>query len=74
VSHLPAKARQLRSAIAEFTTAEFTTAGVAGPPRSSLNRTIGAHRSLAVARTDLASVQRVAHAHGATVTTSSSRR
>jgi diacylglycerol O-acyltransferase len=62
VSHLPAKARQLRSAIAEL-----TTGGVAGPPRSSLNRPIGAHRSLAVARTGLASVQRVAHAHGATV-------
>jgi WS/DGAT/MGAT family acyltransferase len=62
VNHLPAKARQLRSAIAEL-----TTAGVAGPPRSSLNRPIGAHRSLAMARTDLASVQRVAHAHGATV-------
>jgi WS/DGAT/MGAT family acyltransferase len=62
VSHLPAKARQLRSAVAEL-----TTGGVAGPPRSSLNRPIGAHRSLAVARTDLASVQRVAHAHGTTV-------
>ena len=62
VSHLPAKARQLRSAVAEL-----TTGGIAGPPRSSLNRPIGAHRSLAVARTDLASVQRVAHAHGATV-------
>lgn len=62
VSHLAAKARQLRSAIAEL-----TTGGIAGPPRSSLNRPIGAHRSLAVARADLASVQRVAHAHGATV-------
>ena len=62
VSHLPAKARPLRSAIAEL-----TSGGVAGPPRSSLNRPIGAHRSLAGARTDLASVQRVAHAHGATV-------
>jgi diacylglycerol O-acyltransferase len=62
VSHLPAKVRQLRSAIAEL-----TAGGVAGPPRSSLNRPIGAHRSLAVARIDLASVQRVAHAHGATV-------
>ena len=36
-------------------------------PRSSLNRPIGDHRSLAVARADLAAVQRVAHAHGATV-------
>ena len=62
VNHLPAKARQLRSAIAEL-----ATGGVAGPSRSSLNRPIGAHRSLAVARTDLASVQRVVHAHGATV-------
>jgi WS/DGAT/MGAT family acyltransferase len=62
LDHLPAKARQLRSAIAEL-----TTGGVAGPPRSSLNRPIGVHRSLAVARADLASVQRVAHAHGATV-------
>ena len=62
VNHLPAKARQLRSAIAEL-----TTGGVAGPPRSSLNRPIGAPRSLAVARADLASVQRVAHAHGTTV-------
>lgn len=62
VSHLAAKARQLRSAIAEL-----TTGGVVGPARSSLNRPVGAHRGLAVARTDLASVQRVAHAHGATV-------
>lgn len=62
VHHLPAKARQVRKGIAEL-----TAAGVAGPHRSSLNRPIGAHRSLAVARTDLASVQRVAHAHGATV-------
>ncbi|MET0418712.1 MAG: wax ester/triacylglycerol synthase domain-containing protein [Actinoplanes sp.] len=62
LSHLPAIARQLRSAVAEL-----TAGGVAGPPPSSLNQPIGAHRSLAVARADLASVQRVAHAHGATV-------
>jgi diacylglycerol O-acyltransferase len=62
LGHLPAKARQLRTAVAEL-----TTGGVAGPPQSSLNHPIGAHRSLAVARADLASVQRVAHAHGATV-------
>ncbi len=62
LGHLPAKARQLRSAITEL-----STGGVAGPPRSSLNRPIGAHRSLAVARADLSSVQRLAHAHGATV-------
>jgi len=62
LGHLPAKARQLRSAVAEL-----ATGGVAGPPRSSLNRPIGAHRGLAVARADLARVRRLAHAHGATV-------
>jgi diacylglycerol O-acyltransferase / wax synthase len=61
LSHLPAKARRLRSAFAEL-----TTGGVGGPPPSSLNKPIGAHRGLAVARADLASVRRVAHAHGAT--------
>jgi diacylglycerol O-acyltransferase len=62
LSHLPARARQLRSAIADL-----TIGGVAGPPPSSLNQPIGAHRGLAVAHADLASVRRVAHAHGATV-------
>ena len=37
------------------------------PPHSSLNRPIGDHRRLAVARADLAGLRRVAHAHGATV-------
>ncbi|GID93899.1 diacylglycerol O-acyltransferase [Amorphoplanes digitatis] len=62
LGHLPVKARQLRSAIAEL-----ATGGVNGPPRSSLNQPIGAHRGLAVARADLAGVQRLTHAHGATV-------
>jgi WS/DGAT/MGAT family acyltransferase len=62
LGQIPLHARQLRGAIAEL-----TTGGVAGPPRSSMNQPIGAHRTLAVARADLASVQRVAHAHGATV-------
>jgi WS/DGAT/MGAT family acyltransferase len=62
LTHLPAGVRQLRSAIAAL-----TTGGTPAPPRSSLNQAIGPHRSLAVARADLASVQRLAHAHGATV-------
>jgi len=62
LGHLRAQARQFHSAIAEL-----TTGGVAGPPRSSLNRPIGTHRGLAVVRADLASVQQVAHAHDATV-------
>jgi WS/DGAT/MGAT family acyltransferase len=62
LAHLPAGIRQFRSAIAALTTRD-----TAGPPRSSLNQPIGSHRSLAVARADLASVQRAAHAHGATV-------
>jgi diacylglycerol O-acyltransferase len=62
LSHLPARVRQLRSAIADL-----TIGGVAGPPPSSLNQPIGAHRGFAVAHADLASAQRVAHAHGATV-------
>jgi diacylglycerol O-acyltransferase len=62
LGHLPEHARRLRSAIAEL-----VPGGVAGPPRSSLNQPIGVHRTLAVARADLASVRRAAHAHGATV-------
>ena len=62
LGHLPARARRLRSAFAEL-----AGGGIPGPPKSSLNRPIGAHRSLAVARVDLARVQRLAHAHGATV-------
>jgi diacylglycerol O-acyltransferase len=62
LTHLPAGIRQLSSAIAEL-----TTGGTAEPPRSSLNQPTGARRTLAVARTDLASVQRAAHVHGATV-------
>ena len=62
LAHLPAGVRQLRSAIAELTAGR-----TAGPPRSSLNQPTGPRRSLAVARADLASVRRVAHAHGATV-------
>jgi WS/DGAT/MGAT family acyltransferase len=62
LGHVPASARRLRSALAGL-----TTGGVAVPPRSSLSRPIGAHRSLAVGRADLACVQRAAHAHGATV-------
>jgi WS/DGAT/MGAT family acyltransferase len=61
--HFAARARQLRSAFAELAGG----GGVPGPPRSSLNRPIGAHRALAVARVDLAGVRRLAHAHGATV-------
>ncbi|WP_433728233.1 wax ester/triacylglycerol synthase domain-containing protein [Actinoplanes sp. CA-051413] len=62
LSHLPAKARHLRSAMAAL-----TTGGVAGPPPSSLNQPIGSHRGVADVRVDLASVQRTAHAHSATV-------
>ncbi|MEV6492339.1 wax ester/triacylglycerol synthase domain-containing protein, partial [Actinoplanes sp. NPDC051633] len=62
VTHLPAAARHLRSALAAL-----AAGGTAGPPRSSLNRPIGSHRRLAVARVGLAAVQRTAHAHGATV-------
>lgn len=62
LGHLPARARRLRSAFAEL-----AGGGVPGPSRSSLNRPLGANRSLAVARVDLARVQRLAHAHGATV-------
>jgi WS/DGAT/MGAT family acyltransferase len=62
LTHLGAGARKLRTAVAEL-----AAGGTGGPPRSSLNQPTGTHRSLAVARADLASVQRVAHAHGATV-------
>jgi diacylglycerol O-acyltransferase / wax synthase len=62
IAHLPAGVRQLRSAISELTAGR-----TARPPRSSLNQPTGPRRSLAVARADLASVRRVAHAHGATV-------
>jgi diacylglycerol O-acyltransferase / wax synthase len=62
LTHLPAGIRQLCSAIAQL-----TTGGTPGPPRSSLNQPTGPRRSLAVARADLASIRRVAHAHGATV-------
>ena len=62
LAHVPAGVRLLRAGIAEL-----AAAGTAGAPRSSLNQPIGARRSLAVARADLRSVQRAAHAHGATV-------
>jgi WS/DGAT/MGAT family acyltransferase len=62
LARLPAGCRRLRSALAEL-----TAGGATRPPRSSLNRPIGPARSIAVARADLAAVQRVAHAHGATV-------
>jgi diacylglycerol O-acyltransferase / wax synthase len=62
LTHLPAGIRHLSSAVAEL-----AASGTAGPPRSSLNQPTGPDRSLAVARADLASVRRVAHAHGATV-------
>lgn len=62
LAHLPAGCRQLRSAVAEL-----TAGGATGLPRSSLNQPIGSRRSIAVARADLASVQRAAHTHGATV-------
>jgi diacylglycerol O-acyltransferase / wax synthase len=62
LTHLPAGIRQLSSAIAEIAASRTT-----GPPRSSLNHPTGPRRTLAVARADLASVRRMAHAHGATV-------
>jgi diacylglycerol O-acyltransferase / wax synthase len=62
LTHLPAGIRQLSSAITEL-----AASGTTGPPRSSLNQPTGPDRSLAVARADLASARRVAHAHGATV-------
>ncbi|HLL69401.1 MAG TPA: wax ester/triacylglycerol synthase domain-containing protein [Micromonosporaceae bacterium] len=62
VAHLPAGVRRLRAAIAEL-----AASGTSGAPRSSLNQPTGVRRSLAVVRTDLALVQRAAHAHGATV-------
>jgi WS/DGAT/MGAT family acyltransferase len=61
-AHLPDKVRRLRSAVGEL-----TAGGLAQPPRSSLNQPTGANRSFAVARVDLARVQRAAHAHDATV-------
>jgi diacylglycerol O-acyltransferase len=61
-THLPAGVRRLRSAVAEL-----AVRGTGGPPRSSLNQPTGARRGLAVARADLAAVQRTAHEHGATV-------
>ena len=61
-AHLPAGVRRLRTAVGEL-----TAGGVARPPRSSLNQPTGARRDLAVARVDLADVQRAAHAHGAKV-------
>jgi diacylglycerol O-acyltransferase / wax synthase len=62
LTHLGAEARQLRVAVTEL-----AAGGPGRPPRSSLNQPTGTRRSLAVARADLPSVQRVAHAHGATV-------
>lgn len=62
ISHLPRGIRALRHA---FT--ELGGEGRAGAPRCSLNRPIGQHRALAVARTDLGSIRELAHAHGATV-------
>jgi WS/DGAT/MGAT family acyltransferase len=62
LTHVPAGVRQLRTAIAALITGR-----TAGPPRSSLNQPTGPGRTLAVARTDLASVRRTAHAYGATV-------
>jgi WS/DGAT/MGAT family acyltransferase len=61
LTRLAATVRHLRSAVVGL------SGTTDGPPRSSLNQAIGAHRSLAVARADLAAVRRVAHAHGATV-------
>jgi len=61
-ARIPAQCRRLRSALAHL-----AAGGVAGPPRSSLNRPTGPGRALAVARADLAAVQRAAHDHGATV-------
>jgi diacylglycerol O-acyltransferase len=62
VAHLPSAVRRLCSAVTELAAGRTAT-----PPRSSLNQITGPRRSLAVARADLASVQRAAHAHGATV-------
>jgi diacylglycerol O-acyltransferase len=62
LAHLPAGYRRLRSALAAL-----TRGSTAGPPRSSLNQPIGSGRCIAVTRADLASIHRVAHAHGATV-------
>jgi diacylglycerol O-acyltransferase len=61
-AHLPTGIRHLRSAIVGL-----AAGGTAAPPRSSLNQHTGPRRSLTVARADLASVQRAATAHGATV-------
>ena len=62
LAQLPAGVRQLRTAVAELAAGRTSEL-----PRSSLNQPTGADRSLVVARADLASVQRAAHAHGATV-------
>lgn len=62
LTHLPAGARQLRAAIAEFGTDRTPR-----PPTCSLNRPTGPQRALALARVDLAAVHTIARAHGATV-------
>jgi diacylglycerol O-acyltransferase len=62
LAHARAGVRQLGTAVTAL-----AEGGIVRPPRSSLNQPTGPRRSLAVARVDLASVRRAAHAHGATV-------
>jgi diacylglycerol O-acyltransferase len=63
IAHLGLGLRHLRGAVTELGLGGRTAA----PIRSSLNQPTGARRSFAVARTDLAAVREVAHAHAATV-------
>jgi len=62
ISHLPATFTSARRAMAELGVARTARA-----PRTSLNQPTGPARKLTLARTDLADIHSLAHAHGATV-------
>lgn len=63
LAHLPDGIRRVRGAAAELAVG----ARMPRAPRCSLNRPVGPHRCLAVARTDLDAVHAAARQHGASV-------
>lgn len=60
--HLRREVRRLRDALGELRATHAPR-----PPRSSLNRPVGARRALRVVRVDLGDVHAAAHRHGGTV-------
>ncbi|MCF7548625.1 wax ester/triacylglycerol synthase domain-containing protein [Pseudonocardia sp. WMMC193] len=59
---LPGEVRRIREALGELRATQAPR-----PPRSSLNRPVGARRALRVVRVDLGAVHAAAHRHGGTV-------